>query len=594
MKVSDYIAELFVSHGVSNVFTVVGGGAMHLNDSFGHHPGLECIYNHHEQASAMAAESYARLSNKMAVACVTTGPGGTNAITGVLCAWQDNIPLLVISGQVRYETTVESTGLKLRQFGEQEHYIVDTVRSITKYAVMIKDADTVRYHIERAIYEATHGRRGPCWIDVPLNIQGAQVDPAKLVGYREPAAPETPDVNELERIFASARRPVILAGSAVRTAGVYDRFRSMVKRLGIPVLAATAIADLFPTDDGDYFGNFGIIGGRAGNFIVQNADCILVLGCRMSFKQIGFNYQSFSPNSIKVVVDVDAEEMKKPTLKIDYPINADLGDFITAMERQNVLFTNIDPRWIAYCRQLKREFPIFEARHRTSKSVNPYFFAEELKKQLPKDSITVVGNSCACDIVRQCGIRYEGQRLWGNTDCGTMGYDLPAAIGAVVAAKRMVVCVTGDGSVQMNLQELQTIVHNKLPIKIFIHSNGGYLAIVQTHTNYFKRLSGCTKESGISFPDFERLSYAYGIPFCRCATHEELKEKLPGFLAESSYGICEIISDTGQPIEPKTKSKVMPDGQIVSPPIDDLYPFLDHTVYERYASFDNYVREEEK
>jgi len=594
MKVSDYVAELLVRHGISNVFSVVGGGAMHLNDSFGNYPGLECTYNHHEQATAMAAESYARLNNKIAVACVTTGPGGTNAITGVLCAWQDNIPMLVISGQVRYETTVESIGLKLRQFGEQEHYIVDTVRSITKYAVMVKNADTIRYHIERAIYEANNGRRGPCWVDIPLNIQGAQIDPDKLAGFEEPTMSELPDIDTLEKVLDSARRPVILAGSAIRTAGVYDRFRKMVQRHNIPVLAATAIADLFPTGNENYFGNFGIIGGRAGNFIVQNADCILVLGCRMSFKQIGFNYQAFSPNSVKVVVDVDADELKKPTIKIDYPVNADLGDFIAWMAQRNVSFGNVDPRWMEYCQELKREFPIFKEEYKTSRYVNPYFFSEELKKHLPKDSITVVGNSYACDIVRQCGIRHEGQRIWGNTNCGTMGYDLPAAIGAAVASKRVVICVTGDGSIQMNLQELQTIVHNKLPIKIFIHSNGGYLAIVQTHTNYFSRLSGCTKESGISFPDFEKLSYAYGISYCRCSTNQELIEKLPEFLAEPGYGICEIISDTQQLIEPKTKSKVLPDGQIVSLPIDDLYPFLNRDVYERYVDFNNYVRDEVK
>jgi acetolactate synthase-1/2/3 large subunit len=588
MKVSDYIAKLLVENGISNVFTVVGGGAMHLNDSFGYHPGLECVYNHHEQAAAIAAESYARYNNKMAVVCVTTGPGGTNAITGVLCAWQDNIPMLVISGQVRFETTVGSTNLRLRQFGEQEHYIIDTVRSMTKYAVMVNDAETIRYHIERAIYEAGHGRRGPCWIDIPLNIQGSQIDPKRLVGFKKPTPRPLPDISELEKVFSSAKRPVILAGSAIRTADVYSQFRTMVKRLGIPVLAATAISDLFPVHDEDYFGNFGIIGGRAGNFIVQNTDCILALGCRLSFKQIGFNYQYFSPNSIKVVVDINTDELKKPTIKIHYPVNADIHAFINAMEQSGLTFKNVEPEWLVYCRQLKQEFPIYKEEHKISSCVNPYFFAEELKKYLSKDSITVVGNSCACDVVKQCGIEHEGQRLWGNTNCGTMGYDLPASIGAAIASKRTVVCVTGDGSIQMNLQELQTIIHNKLPIKIFVHTNGGYFAIMQTHTNYFGRLSGCTKETGISFPDFEKLSYAYGIPFCKCANHDELVGKLPDFLATPGYGICEIISDMDQPIEPKTKSKVLPDGQIVSLPIDNLFPFLEPDVYERYANYDNY------
>ncbi len=591
MKVSDYIAKLLVDNGISNVFSVVGGGAMHLNDSFGNHPKLECVYNHHEQASAMAAESYARYNNKMAVACVTTGPGGTNTITGVLCAWQDSIPMLVISGQVRYETTVESTGLKLRQFGEQEHYIVDTVKSITKYSVTVSDPNTIRYHIEKAIYEATHGRRGPCWVDVPLNIQGAQIEPENLAGFKLPSEPEPFDIGEIKEIIATAKRPVLLIGSAIRTAGVYDRFKKLSDRLKVPVLAATAIADLMPTDDENYFGNFGIIGGRAGNFIVQNSDCILALGCRLSFKQIGFNYSSFSPNSIKIIVDVDAEELKKPTIKIDYPINSDLDVFIDTLEKEGISFNSLDSCWFEYCNELKCKFPIYKAEFVSSEFVNPYFFAEELKNSLSNDSIIVLGNSCACDMVRQCGIKQEGQRIWGNTNCGSMGYDLPAAIGAAVAAKNTVVCVTGDGSIQMNLQELQTIVHNKLPIKIFIHSNGGYFAIVQTHTNYFGRLSGCTEESGLSVPNFEKLANAYDIPYKCCSTNEEFSKTLPDFMAEPGYGICEIISDTKQAIEPKMKSKVLPDGQIVSPPIDDLYPFLEKDVYEKYADFNNYMKE---
>lgn len=593
MKVSDYVAECLVKHGIKTVFGVVGGGAMHLDDSFAHCNGLSFYYNHHEQASAMAAESYARVNNEMAAVSVTTGPGGTNAITGVLCAWQDSIPMLVVSGQVRSQTTVESSGLELRQFGEQEHYIVKTVKDITKYAVTVYNKKTIRYHLEKAIYEATHGRRGPCWVDIPLDIQGDQINPDDLEGY----IPEEKDTKQIEKTFkellcviSKAKRPLVIAGSAIRTANVYREFRYFIEKYKIPTVVGTAIADLFPVDYEHYYGNFGIIGGRCGNFIVQNADCIIVLGCRMAFKHIGFNYEQFSPNSIKIVIDVDENELKKKTLRIDYPVCADLKEFFDFYNNLDDTSFNLcpDEYWKLYCDELKTKFPIYKAVYEKSKSVNPYHFAEIIKKYSDENMLTVVGNSCACDCVRQCGISKEGQRLWGNTDCGTMGYDLPAAIGAAVACGHSVNCVTGDGSIQMNIQELLTIVHNKLPIKIFIHSNGGYFAIVQTHTNFFGRLSGCTSETGISMPDFEKIAWAYGIPYYRCRNHMELEEIMPKIMSEPAYCICEVESDTDQPIEPKSKSKILENGDMISPPIDDLYPFLEKEIYQKYSDFSAY------
>lgn len=589
IRVADYVANLLVEHDIHNVFTVVGGGAMHLNDALGNCSGISCIYNHHEQASAMSAESYARLEGKMAAACVTTGPGGTNAVTGVLCAWQDNIPLLVISGQVRSDTTVSSTGLKLRQFGEQEHYIVDTVKSITKYAVTVTTVQDIRYELEKCIFYAMNGRRGPCWIDIPLDIQGAVVETDRLRGY-VPAVPKKKDFDRelLESRLYSAKRPVIVAGSAVRSAGVYQEFLEFARELKIPVLAANGCNDILPVGDSQYYGNFGGIGGRAGNFIIQNADLILVLGCRMAFKHIGFNYESFSPDSFKIVVDVDEQELDKPTLKVDLPVCMDLKEFFLEFRNKKLACRKIQPGWKGYCDELKKRFPIYQEKFKKSEYVNPYYFAEALKKNMPENGIVVVGNSCASDCCRQCGIAVSGQRLWGNTNCGTMGYDLPASIGAAAAAQRDVYCVTGDGSIQMNIQELQTIVHNQLPVKIFIHNNNGYFAIEQTHANFFGRLTGCTPESGISFPDFSKLAYAYGIPYCKARTHQELDAVLPEFLALDGYGICEIVSDISQAIEPKSKSKALGDGRIVSPPLDDLYPFLEKDVYDKYSRFENF------
>ncbi len=587
VRVADYIAQLLHAQGVRHVFSVVGGGAMHLNDAFGNCPGLQVIYNHHEQASAIAAESYARLNGTPAAVCVTTGPGGTNAITGVLCAWQDNIPMVVVSGQVRYDTTVESTGLPLRQFGEQEHYIIDTVRSITKYAVMLTDPSSVRYHVEKAYYLALQGRCGPVWLDVPLNIQGMMIE----IDDQRPFIPEKHQPPQFSRerllnFLHQSKRPVILAGSGVRAPGVYEKFRTFVERVQLPVLAATSNADILPVGHPLYFGNFGVFGGRAGNFLVQNADCLLVLGCRLSFKEIGFNYEAFAPDAIKIMVDADLSELKKPTARIDMPILAELSVFFDELSQID-LAIHVPEEWMEYGAVLKKRYPIYveELNREKEQGVRPYRFYQEMRRYLKDDAIIVAGNSASAVEQLQLGVEKEGQRLWGNVSCGTMGYDLPASIGAAVAGGRQVVCVTGDGSVQMNIQELATIVGYRLPIKIVIFSNGGYGALVQTQSNFFGRLSGCTRDSGVFLPDFEKLAAAYGYPYVKCDRQAEISAALEQLFSEDGYGICEVAEEPGQVIEPKVKSKALPDGTIISPPISDLAPFLDEAEYSCYADF---------
>lgn len=587
LRAADYVAKLLVENGITQVFAVVGGGAMHLDDALGNCEGIHCIFNHHEQACAMAAEGYARVNGDMAAACVTSGPGGTNAITGVLCAWNDNIPLLVLSGQVRTDTTIASTGLKLRQFGEQEYDIVNSVDNMTKYAEMIMDASRIRYCVEKAIYLANHGRKGPCWLDIPLDIQGMVIE----TDEQQPYIPEVNKSSQREKIdqilekLNKAERPVVLAGSAIRGAQLYGAFRKFIAQTHIPTVVASGIVDLFPVDAQDYYGNFGTIGGRAGNFIVQNADCMLILGARLSFKQIGFNYEKFAPNAYKIMIDVDEAELSKKTISIDLPVCMDLEEFFDDSRIWKITTGSVDDRWLAYCREVKERFPIYQERYQISNKVNPYYFAKKLQEYIDETAVIVVGNSCASDMTRQMGITREGQRMWGNTNCGTMGYDLPAALGASVAAGAAVYCMTGDGSIMMNIQELQTIVHNKLPVKIFIHNNEGYEAIVNTHTNFFGRLTGCTKESGISFPDFELLAKAFGIPYYLCRNHEDVDRVLPEFINDQGYGICEIWSDEKQMIEPKTKSKITEDGKMVSPPIDDLFPFLDEQEYNYFSDF---------
>lgn len=364
-------------------------------------------------------------------------------------------------------------------------------------------------------------------------------------------------------------------------------FREFVCKTKIPTVAATAVADLFPVTDENYYGNFGVIGGRVGNFMVQNADCLLILGARLSLKQIGFQYEAFSPNSYKIMVDVDELELQKKTIKIDYPICMDLLEFFTTDFIKGIQWKFQNDNWRKYCDELRNQFPIYQEKYEKSDKVNPYYFTKKLYEYLGEDALMVLGNSCACDMFRQMGIQYEGQRVLGNINCGTMGYDLPGALGACVASQKRVYCITGDGSIMMNLQELQTIVHNNLPIKIFIHNNEGYEAIVTTHTNFFGRLTGCTRESGISFPNFEVLFKAFGIPYYCCKNHDDVERILPIFIESEGYGICEIWSDEKQQIEPKSKSKLLENGMMCSPPLDDLYPFLEEKIYKNYA---NYVK----
>lgn len=587
-RVADIVKDILVENHIKHCFTLTGGGAMHLNDAFGSADDLSCVYFLHEQGAAIAAEAYARVHNQMPVVCVTTGPGGTNTLTGVLCAWLDNIPMLVISGQVKTTATIQSTGLKLRQFGEQEYNIVDSVKPMTKFAVTVTDPLKVKYELQRAIYYANSGRRGPCWIDLPLDIQGMQVDEEQMEEFAPNEDTEFYYQEEIVNVLRTSRRPVILAGSAVRTGEAYDEFLALCDKTDIPVLMAKSIADLLPLGHEKNYGNFGINGGRAGNFIVQNADVLLVLGCRLSFGQIGFNYKDFSPDSIKIVVDADEEELKKETTKIDYPVNADLKNFIQWLLGRNFQ-PDIDSKWLAYCRELREKFPIYQARYGEAQGVNAYYFAHVLKKYMDEDAICIMGNSCSSVAIKQCGVEQKTQRMWGNVNCGTMGYDIPASIGAAIASRRQVICCAGDGSFQMNIQELQTIVSYNLPIKLFVFNNGGYRSIILSQSKNFGRLSGCTKETGLTLPDIKKIAFAYGFPYFSCNQGEKLPEVMQAVLGEDGFAICEIYEDAEQTIEPKLGNIVREDGSIVSPPISDLSPFLDRDLYHKYSDFKTYT-----
>ena len=585
-KITDVIIDVLAKNGIKHCFTLVGGGAMHLNDAFGHSDRIECVYFLHEQSAAIAAEAYARVDNQMPVVCVTTGPGGTNALTGVLCAWLDNIPMLVISGQVKRSAMVCSTGLSLRQFGEQEFDIVTSVRNMTKYAETVKDPREVKYILQKAIHIANTGRRGPCWVDIPLDIQGMSIDESQLHDY----VGEDPEYifdDGLVEIINNSRKPLVLAGSGIRSGDAYKEFLHFSQNFGLPIVMAKSVADILPMNDANCYGNFGINGGRAGNFLVQNADLLISLGCRLSFGQIGFNYELFSPNSKKIVIEIDSEELKKETVHIDYPVNADLKSFLSWINKK-AIHPQYDQSWLKYAEELKKKYPIYQSKFERSANVNPYYFAKILFDNLNKDGICVCGNSCSAVAVKQYGVINENQRMWGNINCGTMGYDLPAAIGARIASQKQVVCCAGDGSFQLNVQELQTLITYNLPIKIFVFNNGGYNSIILSQNRNFNRLAGCTEESGLRLPNLRKIAEAWDLKYYTCSSNKELQTTVSDVLNEEGAVLCEIIEDKLSKIEPKLGNKVMPDGKIVSPSLADLEPLLAEDEFLCYSNFDAY------
>ena len=584
MKLSDYVAQKVVELGVRHVFMVTGGGAMHLNHSLGTHKQLECVFNHHEQACAMAAEAYYRLTNRLPLVNVTSGPGGTNAITGVYGAWVDSIGMVVLSGQVKWETTVRSTGLPLRQYGDQELDIEELVRPVTKYCTMVTDPESIRYHLEKAFYLATSGRPGPCWLDIPLNVQGAKIDPDTLRGFDPMEINEPWKRTDLDAVsiailekLASAKRPVVFAGGGVRLSGAHEAFIRLVDKLGIPVVtgwnAHDAIWDAHPL----YVGRPGTLGDRAGNFAVQNADLLLVLGSRLNIRQVSYNWTSFAREAYKIWIDIDQNELRKPTVKADMPVLAHLADLLPKLVNQTYSGPSQEQKeWLAWCKERQDRYPVVLSEYWSNERVNPYCFMNTLFEQLQEGQTIVTGNGSACVVSFQAGELKPSQRLWTNSGCASMGYDLPAAIGACEALDRKpVICIAGDGSIMMNLQELQTIVGSRLPIKIFILNNSGYVSIFQTHRNFFGGVEvGAGPKSGVTFPDFGRLSEAFGLPFRRCAHHEEMSQAISETLKADGPAVCEVVIDENLPFAPKLSSKQLSDGRMISPPLEDLAPFL--------------------
>lgn len=584
IRVADYISQTLTAHNIHHMFMVTGGGSMHLNDAFGRNDQLEVICCHHEQACSMAAEGYFRVTNRIAAVNVTTGPGATNAITGVYGAYVDSVGMIVISGQSKWETLVRSTDLPLRQLGDQEVDIVQMVEGITKYAVIIEEASTIRYHLERALHLASSGRPGPVWLDVPINIQGSSIDPDSLPGYN-PSEDETifetvdldSEIGSLLEDLRNAERPVIYAGTGIRLAGQYERFLSLASRLGIPIATAWNSNDLLPDDHPAYAGRPGSIGNRAGNFAVQNSDLLLILGSRLNIRQISYNWENFARDARKIMVDVDAAELKKPTLKIDQPIHADLRDFLPAFDMATAQWVSQHESWLAWCRERVVRYPVVLPEYwALEEKVNPYCFMDRLFASLVEDELVVCGDGTACVTAFQAATIRNGQRLFHNSGCASMGYDLPAAVGVATAFPgQRVICLAGDGSIMMNLQELQTIIGRNLPVKLFIMNNTGYHSIRQTQANFFPdNIIGCGTDSGLSFPDFGKLSIAFGFPFQRCQSHSELDASIAATLSVDGPAVCEIMLDLDQAFSPKLSSRKLDDGRMITAPLEDMAPFL--------------------
>lgn len=590
IRLADYVANFLVQHGVTDVFSVVGGGAMHLNDALGHAKGLKTTYNHHEQACAIAAEAYARLDNKIAAVCVTTGPGGTNALTGVVGGWLDSIPMFIISGQVRYDTTAryafKSAGAVVRAMGDQEYDIVKSVAPMTKYAVMIEEPMTIRYHLERAWHLATTGRPGPVWIDIPVNYQGCYIEIDELEGYDSSVDDKMlpPPVSEyviqtvLDKI-KKAKRPVFHAGYGIRLSGGYEKFRSVVDKLNIPVVTYWNAVDLIEDDHPLYVGRAGNMGDRPGNWAIQNSDLIIAVGTRISIRQVGYNWKTWARTAEVVMVDIDQGEMKKPTLHVDLPVWADAKDFLAKLDNtvQGTVFKGDD--WLNICRDWKSNYPTVLPHHweENGKTANVYAFVRYLSSKLPENSLTAVSNGACCVVGNQAYVIQKGSRMANNSAVASMGYGLPAAIGTCIGGGRKnTICLEGDGSIMMNLQELQTVITNNLPIKIFVINNSGYHSIRITQTNLFnKNFVGVGPESGdLSFPEFKKIAEAFGYRYFSAHSNVEMKSVVDQVLNMDGPVFTEIFTDTKQVWEPKSSTKRLEDGTLVSPPLEDLAPFL--------------------
>ena len=571
MRVSDYIIQyLRDEYNIETIFTVSGGGCIFLIDSLGHTEGVNYVATHHEQAASIAAEGYARMNNKLGACIVTSGPGATNAMTGTLCSWLDSIPVIVISGQVNKELTTNYTGLPLRQLGDQEYNIVESVKNMTKYAVQVNNVDDIRFHLEKACKLATSGRPGPVWLDIPLNVQSANIEPEQLHGYNEPI--EFPQASKLdiEQVITkwnNTKKPLLLVGNGVRLSGGVNELRELLAKTNIPTISAINGNDIVTSDYEHYCGRFGTHAQISANKLLSECDFLLSIGSRLYVRQTGYNFKGFAKQAHRVYVDIDQNELNKPTLFPDHKIHSDAKDFINKLLQENI--TSSSTEWLEECKENNKAPKVLQ-RHRDKKhNASVYAFIEQLSKVLPKDHHVVTSDGSANVVTMQVMDLKEDQRLITNTGCAPMGYGLPAAIGA--ATHNKIVCIEGDGSLHLNVHELQTMKHYNLPIKLIVINNDGYLSIKVSQKTFFNgNYVASEKNSGVSFPNYEKLIKAYDLPYFNITNNDNIHPTLTEFLSQDGPCVLEVFTDPDEFHEPKVIAKLDDEGKFIPGELNNI------------------------
>ena len=584
MRLSDFVAD-YLAGITGHVFGVCGGGAMYLNDSIAHHPKLKWIATHHEQAAAFAAEAYARVSNKIGVVHVTAGPGVTNTMTGVACAWADSLPMMVIAGQVDTSTLMNNT----RQLGISEVDGTGMMQHITKYSVCVINADMIKFHLQRAFHLATTGRKGPVYIEIPLNVQNAEIDPGKLVGFDAindwPLPIVLREIDQCIEMVKAAMRPVIILGNGVRLAGAADKAQRLLE-LGIPVLSSWNGSDIIDSNHANYIGRPGLIGDRAGNFAVQNADLVLAIGTRLSIPQIGHNWKGFAPNAKLIMVDIDITEIRKKTLNVKLGIVADAGDFLDAFyDKYRMTFPFVTSYWLQKCQNWKLLYPAIKPEFADAKDgVHSYYFLKCMSEVINKDAIIVTDVGTAFVATMQAMPMSGKQRMFHSPGIAPMGYGLPAAIGAHYASGgKQVICLTGDGGIMFNLQELQTIVTHKLPIAIFVYANRGYKTMQVTQGNHFGRESVASPGEDITWPNFVKIARAFEILPFSYSDNKTMQYYLSQIIGLSVPMMCELNLSAKQTIAPLVKTKVE-NGKFSPVLLEDMWPYLPRDEFDENMS----------
>ncbi|WP_312647690.1 thiamine pyrophosphate-binding protein [Aminipila sp.] len=597
MKLSDYVLKFLEDKKIETMFFVPGGGCMHLADSLAQSKKINAVNLLHEQSVAIAAESYAFTSGHMGAALVTTGPGGTNAVTGVLSAYLDSIPCIFISGQVK--TSDLKTHFGVRSHGSQEADIVGIVKDITKYAVMVTDKSSIRYHLEKAWYEANSGRKGPVWVDIPLDIQGSNIEPDHLINFTEPTETKANLQEEAKNILSyirKSKRPIIIAGNGIR--GAEEQFYNLIERLNIPVIPTWKAVDLLANNHPLFAGKCGTLGERAANFAMQTSDLIISLGSKLDFSITGFDRSRWAVKAKKIVVEIDETEIYKLQTKIGMPIVADVKLVIEAMldQIENNKEFNLDcdfSKWINKIHEWKSKYPISKPANAlgimNASEISTYDLIEEISKQAEENTVIVPSSAgTVAEICYQALRIKKGQKVRSNHGLGSMGYELPAAIGAYYATGNPVITVTGDGGMQLNIQELAIIAGRNLPIKIFVVNNQGYSSIRNMQRNHFEgRYIGSNVETGLLLPDMETLAKAYGIQSNTVEKPESLERAVEEVLSSQGAFLCDVHIDPFCIVSPRSTSKVLPDGSIVSTPLEDLFPFLQEDELKRELEVEN-------